>query len=83
MSVADPVASSASGPSPEEPQRVLPRASVPILTNDDALYEVRAIPLFYPTSYFLAKPYVKGFEGNSLDARSLKSVEIDANWQTR
>lgn len=83
MPVSDPVASSASGPSPEEPQRVLPRASVPILTNDDALYEVRAIPLFYPTSYFLAKPYVKGFEGNSLDARSLKSVEIDANWQTR
>ena len=79
----DPSIAAPSGPSPEEPQPVLPRAPVPILTNDDALYEVLAIPLFYPTSYFLAKPYVKGFEGNSLDARSLKSVEIDANWQTR
>jgi oligopeptide transport system substrate-binding protein len=81
--VADLSTASPSGPSPEEPQLVIPRAPVPILTNDDALYEVRAIPLFYPTSYFLAKPYVKGFEGNSLDARSLKSVEIDANWRTR
>jgi ABC-type transport system substrate-binding protein len=72
-----------SGPSAEEPQAVATRAPAPILTNDDALYEVRAIPLFYPTSYFLVKPYVKGFEGNSLDARSLKSVEIDANWRTR
>jgi oligopeptide transport system substrate-binding protein len=81
--VADPSAAAPSGPSPEEPQPVPPRSPVPILTNDDALYEVRAIPLFYPTSYFLAKPYVKGFDGNSLDARSLKSVEIDANWRTR
>lgn len=54
-----------------------------ILSEDDALYELRAIPLYFPTSYSLVKPYVKGFDSNSLDSPSLKSIEIDPNWRTR
>ena len=61
----------------------MPPAPARILTNDDALYELRAIPLYFPTSYHLVKPYVKGFDGNALDAPSLKAVEIDPAWRTR
>ncbi len=73
-----------SGPSaPTDP--AAPTASAPamILTEEEALYQVRSIPLYFPTSYSLVKPYVKGFDLNALDAPSLKSVEIDSNWRTR
>ncbi|HYP51713.1 MAG TPA: ABC transporter substrate-binding protein, partial [Pyrinomonadaceae bacterium] len=52
-----------------------------ILTEEQAFEELRAIPLYFPTSYSLVKPYVQGFETNVLDAPSLKSVKIDNNWQ--
>jgi len=29
------------------------------------------------------KPYVSGFEMNSLDAPSLQTVAIDSNWQPK
>jgi len=51
------------------------------LTEEQALEELPAIPLYFPTSYSLVKPYVQGFETNVLDAPSLKSVKIDNNWQ--
>jgi ABC-type oligopeptide transport system substrate-binding subunit len=53
----------------------------PILTETQAFDEIPAIPLFFPSSYALVKPYVKGFETNSLDAPSLKDVEIQTDWQ--
>lgn len=53
----------------------------PILTEEQAFAELPAIPLYFPTSYSLVKPYVLGFETNVLDAPSLKSVKIDNNWQ--
>lgn len=52
-----------------------------ILTEQDALLQLPAIPLYFPTSYSLVKPYVQGFELNELDAVSLKDVEIDNNWK--
>lgn len=52
-----------------------------ILTEEQAFAELPAIPLYFPTSYSLVKPYVQGFETNVLDAPSLKSVRIDNNWQ--
>ena len=52
-----------------------------ILTEDEALIEVPGIPLYFPTSYSLVKPYVRGFEMNTLDAPSLKEIEIDNDWQ--
>ncbi len=48
-----------------------------ILTENEAMSEFPAIPLYFPTSYSLVKPYVKGFETNALDAPSLKDVRID------
>jgi oligopeptide transport system substrate-binding protein len=52
-----------------------------ILSEEQALAELPAIPLYFPTSYSLVKPYVQGFEMNALDAPSLKTVRIDNNWQ--
>ena len=54
-----------------------------ILTEAEALYELPAIPLYFPTSYSLVKPYILGFETNNLDAPSLKEVRIDNNWQPK
>ncbi len=54
-----------------------------ILTETEALFEFPAIPLYFPTSYSLVKPYILGFETNNLDAPSLKNVRIDNNWQPK
>ncbi len=59
----------------------LDETSEAILTEEQAIIELPAIPLYFPTSYSLVKPYVIGFEINSLDAPSLKDVRIDNNWQ--
>ncbi len=52
-------------------------------TEQDALFELNAIPLYFPTSYSLVKPYVKGFEINGLDAPTLKDISIDSSWQPK
>jgi hypothetical protein len=49
----------------------------------EALYQLRGIPLYFPISYSLVKPYVRGFDVNSLDAPSLKDVTIDSGWQPK
>ena len=54
-----------------------------ILTGEDAIIELPAIPLYFPTSYSLVKPYIQGFETNVLDAPSLKDIKIDNNWQPK
>ncbi len=54
-----------------------------ILTEEEAMIEVTGIPLYFPLSYSLVKPYVLGFEMNNLDAPLLKYVEIDNNWQPK
>jgi oligopeptide transport system substrate-binding protein len=54
----------------------------PILSEAQAIAEIPSIPLYYPKSYSLVKPYIQGFETNVLDAPSLKTVKIDENWQT-
>ncbi len=58
-----------------------PQTGELILNEEAALSELPAIPLYFPTSYSLVKPYVQGFEINTLDAPSLKNVRIDSNWQ--
>jgi ABC-type oligopeptide transport system, periplasmic component len=57
--------------------------ALPTLTEEQAIFELRAIPLYFPTSYSLVKPYVRGFDINGLDAPSLKDVVIDSNWQPK
>ena len=54
-----------------------------ILTEEEAIGELFAIPLYFPTSYSLIKPYILGFEINTLDAPSLKDVKIDSDWQPK
>ena len=54
-----------------------------ILTEEQALNELPAIPLYFATSYSLVKPYIQGFDTNILDAPSLKDVRIDNNWQPK
>jgi ABC-type oligopeptide transport system substrate-binding subunit len=54
-----------------------------ILTEEEAIIEFPAIPLYFSTSYSLIKPYVQGFETNTLDAPSLKDIRIDDNWQPK
>jgi oligopeptide transport system substrate-binding protein len=77
----------AEDPHPVNPAK--PGASPPVNSPDvtmsetNAIYELWAIPLYFPTSYSLVKPYVSGFEMNSLDAPSLRTVAIDSDWQPK
>ncbi|HVE59738.1 MAG TPA: peptide ABC transporter substrate-binding protein [Pyrinomonadaceae bacterium] len=68
-------------PEPNTPAEVVENA--PVLTEAEAISEISAIPLYFPTSYSLVKPYIQGFEINTLDAPSLKDVKIDNNWQPK
>lgn len=52
-----------------------------IKSEAQALEIIPAIPLYFPSSYTLVKPYVSGFDANLLDAHALKNVEIQVNWQ--
>ncbi|MFN2511267.1 MAG: peptide ABC transporter substrate-binding protein [Pyrinomonadaceae bacterium] len=53
----------------------------PIIESEtEALNELRAIPLYFASSYALVKPYVSGFDSNVLDVLSLKHVRIDTSW---
>jgi len=54
-----------------------------VLTEAQAIIELHAIPLYFPTSYSLVKPYIQGFDINVLDAPSLKNVKIDNSWQPK
>lgn len=53
------------------------------LTESEALFELHAIPLYFPASFALVKPYVSGFEMNSLEVQSAASISIDSAWQPR
>ncbi|HYG08548.1 MAG TPA: peptide ABC transporter substrate-binding protein [Pyrinomonadaceae bacterium] len=52
-----------------------------ILSEQHALEELPAIPIYFASSYALVKPYVAGFDANLLDAPSLQRVRINTNWQ--
>jgi len=53
------------------------------ISEDDAIFAVKVIPLYFPVSYSLVKPYIRGFETNGLDAISLKEVSIDNHWKPK
>jgi ABC-type oligopeptide transport system substrate-binding subunit len=63
------------------PEKSLPQAMPPVLSEQQALRELPAIPIYFASSYQLIKPYVTGFDANLLDAPSLKRVRIDTGWQ--
>ena len=57
------------------------RKSQPIETEAQALRDLSAMPIYFASSYSLVKPYVSGFDGNVLDAPSLKNVRINTGWK--
>lgn len=45
-----------------------------------ALKELKAMPIYFASSYSLVKPYVSGFDRNVLDVPLLKRTRLDTNW---
>jgi ABC-type transport system substrate-binding protein len=50
------------------------------LTELSAIYDVEAIPLYFPRSYALVQPYVQGFDLNGIDSPSIGSLSVDTAW---
>lgn len=76
-----------SHPAPVQPPAGLANPPVPepqqpalIETEAQALKELKAMPIYFASSYSLVKPYVSGFDRNVLDAPSLKRTRLDTNW---
>lgn len=69
----------------KQDEKRLPEKSLPVaptlVSEQQALRELPAIPIYFASSYQLIKPYVVGFDVNLLDAPSLKRVRIDSSWQ--
>lgn len=68
---------------PEGPANaVTPEPQLPTLIESEAqaLKELKAMPIYFASSYSLVKPYVSGFDLNVLDVPSLKRTRVDLNW---
>ncbi len=63
------------------PSPARPNGYQPVETEAQALQDLKAMPIYFASSYSLVKPYVRGFDSNVLDTPSLKSVRIDTSWQ--
>lgn len=79
-------------PSPEGPKgrgektagpNESPKLPPQIESEVQALKELKAMPIYFASSYALVKPYVSGFDANVLDAPSLKRTRIDTGWVER
>lgn len=46
-----------------------------------ALNDLKAMPIYFASSYAVVKPYVSGFDPNVLDAPTLKNIRINTNWR--
>lgn len=60
------------------------RASLPetaIETEAQALKDLKAMPIYFASSFSLVKPYVSGFDANVLDVACLKRTRLDTNWK--
>jgi oligopeptide transport system substrate-binding protein len=51
-----------------------------VITERSAIYDVHAIPLYFPRSYALVQPYVRGFDLNGIDSPDIGSLSIDSSW---
>src|SRR5215216_97609 len=63
------------------PEASPPEEKVVVETESQALKDLRAVPIYFASSYSLVKPYVTGFDTNVLDAPSLKKTRLDTNWK--
>jgi oligopeptide transport system substrate-binding protein len=50
-------------------------------SETQALKDLKAMPIYFASSYAVVKPYVSGFDPNVLDAPSLKNTRMDTNWR--
>ncbi|HEV2837004.1 MAG TPA: peptide ABC transporter substrate-binding protein [Pyrinomonadaceae bacterium] len=59
-----------------------PEVARPALVESEAqaLKELKAMPIYFASSYSLVKPYVSGFDLNVLDVPSLKRTRLNTNW---
>jgi hypothetical protein len=57
-----------------------PQPALPVETEAQALKDLKAVPIYFASSYSLVKPYVSGFDSNVLDVPSLKKTRIATNW---
>ena len=46
-----------------------------------ALIDLKAMPIYFASSYAVVKPYVTGFDPNVLDAPNLKNTRINTTWR--
>jgi len=60
-----------------------PQPTVAVETEAQALKDMKAVPIYFASSYSLVKPYVSGFDSNVLDVPSLKKTRMDTNWAQR
>jgi len=70
-----PVPEGTARPEPSPPEKLM------VETETQALKDLRAMPIYFASSYSLVKPYVSGFDVNVLDAPSLKKTRLDTNWK--
>jgi oligopeptide transport system substrate-binding protein len=67
-----PEGSARPGPSPE--------STIAVESEAQALKDLKAVPIYFASSYSLVKPYVSGFDSNVLDVPNLKKTRMDTNW---
>jgi hypothetical protein len=58
-----------------------PEPAVGVESEAQALKDLKAVPIYFASSYSLVKPYVSGFDVNVLDAPSLKKTRLETNWK--
>ncbi len=49
-------------------------------SEGQALKEMKAMPIYFASSYAMVKPYIVNFDANILDAPSLKRTRVDMSW---
>lgn len=52
-------------------------------SEEQALKELKAMPIYFASSYSLVKPYISSFDSNVLDVPLLKRTRIDTGWVER
>jgi len=67
--------------SPAPEPTATPPPAVAVETEAQALKDLKAMPIYFASSYSLVKPYVNGFDSNVLDVPSLKKTRLDTNWK--
>ncbi len=63
------------------PTMITAAKRITVMDEEDALFELTTIPLYFPSSYSLVRPYIVGFETNGLDSPLLLEIYVNADWK--